>query len=443
MSRHETSSPFVLKATLKRGAGHMGRPNGAGQAHGASKHKKTDQSFWGHLHSLILEKGCQRLNGRPTSFQTRHNLRQGLCRLMAVLQEDYPIEHPTQFDGRHLAHLYGWLQQRFDNHLKGKQPSLSPSTVSDYTSYLRALCRWIDRPDLQERIGLEFTIAGATKRRTAAQSDSSWEGVGLDVGQVVDAAYAIEPFVGMALLAQHAFGLRRKEALCFSPSSDYRGNYLAITRGSKGGRSRMVFLTERWQHEVAAVLQHWLIECGKPLAPIGGVQDLARQLRRYSYVLTRLGITKEGVGTTGHGLRAGFACRLLQNYGVTPPVRGGAQLEAKEQRDSAYSAATEALGHGRRCAMNAYVGAKTTERNSAHTDWDVRQIAQINMPEILSRVRRAATLHQTLRRDLARADVKAEGVRIPNPPPGAFVQGPPLERSASTVAASECTLNTY
>lgn len=329
------------------------RPDGAKRLVGVS--------VWSRLNQIIEANTSFKPNGRtPYSDQTRHNMRVGLRRLFKVLREAYPIDNPANFDGRHLAYLYDWMRQRYENHLAGTRPSLQPATIAGYVSYLQQFCRWIGQPELRERAGIE-PLGAATRRTTVASRDLSWEANGLDVAAKIDEAYAIEPWVGMALLAQAAFGLRRKEALCLAPARAWRGDgLLHITQGAKGGRVRCVPLTEAWQHEVLAALIQWLREERRPKTAIGeGGRGLKSNLNRYNYVLAKIGVTKRTAGTTGHGLRNGFACRLLESFGITPPVRGGqVQLQDREQVERAYLATSEALGHSRPDVVGAYVGAR-------------------------------------------------------------------------------------
>jgi hypothetical protein len=84
---------------------------------------------------------------------------------------------------------------------------------------------------------------------------------------------------------------------------------------------------------------------------------LKANLARYSRVLARLGITRDLGGITGHGLRADYACRLLQAAGITPTVKGGSGRAATQQQtDAAYRCVSEALGHSRRRILAAYCG---------------------------------------------------------------------------------------
>ncbi|WP_263565195.1 integrase domain-containing protein [Paucibacter sp. DJ1R-11] len=322
--------------------------------------------FRSKLHQLI-SKHCVVKDDAVTrtSFTTQRNLRTGLSRLFEVLIGKYKLENPANLDGRHIQYLYDWMEERYRNGLEGKKPALSAATIDGYVSYLRHFCRWIGQPELIKRAGVKFQDESATKRTAAATRDKTWEGQGIDIAAKIDEAYRVEEWVGIALLAQHAFGLRRKEAVCLVPTKKFNAEigYLSITEGAKGGRSRLVFFTEPSQYEVMALILEWLREQRRPNTHIGGTdRDLQAVLRRYAHVLAKIGITKDTCGTTGHGLRAGFACRLLESFGVTPVVKGGkpGELDPVVVR-TAMLVTTEAMGHGRLAPVGAYAGNERTK----------------------------------------------------------------------------------
>ncbi|MBP6676718.1 MAG: site-specific integrase, partial [Vitreoscilla sp.] len=135
---------------------------------------------------------------------------------------------------------------------------------------------------------------------------------------------------------------------------------IVVQRGAKNGKVRVVATWEDWQQQVLVVLQDWLREEGRPNGAIGGAdRDLKGNLARYSRVLTKAGLTKKLIGATGHGLRAGFACRMLESFGVQAPVRGADLRQAdRESTDQAAAATSVALGHGRLAATSYYIGAR-------------------------------------------------------------------------------------
>lgn len=326
------------------------------------------------------------------SHRTREAIRDSLHFLYGILLKTYPLKDPANLDGRHLQHLYDWMEARWQRgfisddaqHVTGR---LTTGTIKNYVTYLRHLCTWIGQPDLAERSGVKFNHPGLARRRIAAEHDKSWEGAEIDIGAKIDELWQVEPWVAMAVLAQHTFGLRRKEAVCLRPAIDWipgtglhvatvrsgpanleisatteQANLpsLVVQRGAKNGKLRVVDTWEDWQQQVLVVLQDWLADQGRPNGAIGGSdRDLKGNLARYSRVLSKAGLTKRLIGATGHGLRAGFACRMLESYGVQAPVRGADLRHAdKQATDQAAAATSVALGHGRLAATSYYIGAR-------------------------------------------------------------------------------------
>lgn len=344
-------------------------------------------------------------DGRRTGLCTRRNITAGLFRLFSVLRLDlqFKISNPRRLDVRHLRALFDWMERKWE------AGELKSSTIQGYVSYLRILCGWIGRPELMDEVG--FCNPDCGRRRQVAEVDKSWEGNDLQIAGLIERAWDIEPWVAMALLAQAAFGLRRKEALCLVPARDYlpASGALAVTRGTKGGRSRIISNLTEWQYEVIAALTDFCRREGRRTSHIGGTErDLKSNLRRYTYVLgAKLGVTQDLVGTTGHGLRAGFACRVLAAHGVTAPVKGGDVSQApKELRDHAYTAATEALGHSRRSVVGMYAGSTRQRGDVPHPDGQDQQ--RLNPPDMEGLIAKLRTRRKEwlaadrLRRTLAR-----------------------------------------
>lgn len=400
------ASPVRTSAQAGRATEHKHRADGARPRYG----------WKARLDAFIREhvQFKQSADGRKTSLCTRRNVTVGLFRLFGVLREGgFKIENPRSLDTKHVRFLLDWMEQR---HGHGK---LRSSTIQGYVSYLRILSGWIGKPDLINESG-GFSKPEVGKRSQVASVDRSWEGQGIDIGDRIEAAWDIEPWVAMALLAQAAFGLRRKEAVCLIPAEDYspKTGILYVTRGTKGGRARVVPLYTAWQYEVMALLLDFCRRGGKRKSHIGGVtSNLKSNLRRYSYVVgDKLGITGELAGTTGHGLRAGFACRVLEAHGVTPPVRGGAVQAAEPQaRHEAYSKATEALGHSRFSVVSVYVGSARSDGATPHPDApDLKRIDPPDMEQTIEVLRARARQHLADHR-LKQKVAKRHGLRPPPP----------------------------
>ncbi len=306
-------------------------------------------------HAAFKQRKGEGGTSRPTSYATRRNISTGLFRLFSVLREElgFGLENPARIEARHLQALHECMEQRW------RDGRLQSSTIQGYVSYLRLLCSWVGKPHLLQSIR-GFGDARCSSRKLACSTDKTWSGAGIDLADILERAWAIEPWVAMALAAQAAFGLRRKEAVCLVPQDDALPglNALAITRGTKGGRARIVRLHSPWQRDILDLLAVFCRGQGSRHAHLGGPHaGLKANLARYSRVLARLGITRDLGGITGHGLRADYACRLLQAAGVTPTIKGGSgRATTQQQTDAAYRCVSEALGHARRRILAAYCG---------------------------------------------------------------------------------------
>ncbi|MEL1798181.1 hypothetical protein V2W46_19645, partial [Acinetobacter baumannii] len=78
--------------------------------------------------------------------------------------------------------------------------------------------------------------------------------------------------------------------------------------------------------------------------------DLKQALRRFTYVLERFGITKNGLGVTPHGLRHQHLNDLYERIAGAPsPVRSGSLTADIDQltHDIARARVSQEAGHAR------------------------------------------------------------------------------------------------
>ncbi len=317
----------------------------------------------------------QRLH-RPklAAAKTRHNLVNDALRLMKVVREaGFKIEEPANVDERHAAAAATWIRTRVE---------AGEITVGTASTLQTALRRWVaaaGRADLAQTIADHLPLS-CTKRQLNAEAAKDWESNGVNLDAVLERAdQELEPWMGMVLRAQAAYGLRMQEALQFRPLADARTEegtgrpYLHLVNGTKGGRPRDVYLEEAAQRALLDQLQTGLSQfyrraaqtraLGNAFAPIE--RSLAQVERKYYQGLVKLGITKKAAGVTGHGLRAGFADRMLYARGILTVVRGGDGLGRDEAHDEqAHALVAEMLGHSRRQVIGAYVGASVPPQHA-------------------------------------------------------------------------------
>jgi integrase len=165
---------------------------------------------------------------------------------------------------------------------------------------------------------------------------------------------AYDPYVGLQLLIQNAFGLRPKEAYMLRPHESDKGTHLEVERGTKGGRIRRVPIDT---DEKRAVLNQ-----AKALAPDSSSHlgrpglSLKQSQKRYYNVLAKFHVTRKGRGITAYGLRKAYGNDLYEQLtGIPSPVRGGTDV-TREIDDAARLTVAEHYGHARKSVLTAYLG---------------------------------------------------------------------------------------
>ncbi len=310
---------------------------------------------WRQQLALLLEAyGRVREDGGVASFETTRSRSDVLYLAFRQLREELgcKLQDVRIFRTRHLRKLVSlWVSQ-----------GIEASTINLRLSVLRAFARWIGKagvvPKTNDlgRIGVSPRCAA---RVSVAMEDKSWEGV--DREAVFRAVDAVDRRYGLIFRVQDAFGLRRLEAIRFCPHEDDRGDRLCIFAGTKGGRLRYVPVATAEDRALVA-------SCKEVVAPHDSLsgKDVPLKLarRRYKHLAERFGITRCGLGVTGHGLRHGYIHRRYRAaFGVEVPVRdGGAPRVAGDAAEAAKKEIAEAVGHSRASILTAYAG--TTQRKS-------------------------------------------------------------------------------
>lgn len=162
-----------------------------------------------------------------------------------------------------------------------------------------------------------------------------------------------DPYVRLALQLQQVFGLRREEAIKFSPSYADRGDRLVLKpTWTKGGRAREVPIRTPEQREVLNQA-HQLAGKG---SLIPAHLRYVEQLRRYEYQVSQAGLSKM------HGLRHAYAQQRYEELtGWLCPVAGGPPRTAlsttQRLRDrKARLTISRELGHEREQITTVYLG---------------------------------------------------------------------------------------
>lgn len=255
---------------------------------------------------------------------------------------------------------------------------LSYHTIENYLTLLRKLVERIDRPNLLREIET-YNQRKALEARAriqavaAGERPSAWSAREVDVENVVQRVCAEDSVVALQLAMQHAFGLRVRESHRFRPADDWREDRIMVHRGTKGGRARVIPISDPSQ---TALLEH-ARAVADAISDVGSLMPAAyteRQWRnRYYGVLRKCGVTKRQLGVTSHGLRHEYAQRIYeQAAGVPAPAVTGARAypdrEASLRDLAARREVAEHLGHGRYDITRAYLDTIQSMGGLVHGD---------------------------------------------------------------------------
>ena len=286
-----------------------------------------------------------RLSSKALSVKTQGYRLQKLCRSFVELRENgFALQSPWSFKEKHTRFLVNlWV---------GKKQSAG--TIENKLTYFRAFASWINKPNL---VG---TVADYVDRREhglvrsySALEDKSWEGKHVDAIAKLNEIAQTDPVVAMQLKLQAAFGLRVEESFLLRPKESVRRDgLLSVTRGTKGGRDRLVPM-ELQKSVLVEAMQYCNTLTGSTI-PDGYTKT---QWKNHYYdVLKRYGVTKAGLGVTSHGLRHEYLQQMYEKLtGVPAPVKGtGEKADIKSHRE-AMRQVVAAAGHSRRQKANAYL----------------------------------------------------------------------------------------
>lgn len=325
--------------------------------------EKSGKVHWKQQLQAIIDEfnGMGLRKDKVVSSKTQHERASTLFLMVRQLNEG----------GFHLGNLRNlkpyhveYLTRRWD--LEG----LAPSTLKSRLSSLGGLAKWIGKPGMV-RDPLYYWPAERVKRSYVAKEDKSPSKKGIDVKAKIAEIKAYDERHACCIQLQHAFGLRRKEAVMFKPFRADKGLYIALDEraGTKGGRGRTFPIDTDYKRET--------LDWAKRLAktPDGHIGDPRKRLKqalyRYDYVMRKFGLTEDDLGVTGHAFRHEYANDRYEELASMPsPARGGTGglTEDEQRRDElARLQVTEELGHGRLSITSAYYGSSPQARKAAKT----------------------------------------------------------------------------
>ncbi|MDR5826026.1 integrase domain-containing protein [Caballeronia sp. LZ043] len=304
--------------------------------------RELEVLFWDNANRVHSR---TRRSTKPLSVKTQAYRLQKLCHSFVELRDNgFALQSPRSFREKHIRFLVQlWVK-------KGQ----SAGTIENKLTYFRAFVNWIDKPGMLGTVSDYVDVEEHGLRRSySALEDKSWEGNEVDAVATLDAIAQSEPVVAMQLKLQAAFGLRVEESFLLRPRESVRQDgLLSVTRGTKGGRDRLVPMQLQ-----TAVLREAMQHCNTltgSTIPDGYTKN---QWKNHYYdVLKRFGVTKAGLGVTSHGLRHQYLQQMYATLtGVPAPVkRSGERADVGAHRQ-AMIRIVQAAGHSRPRKANAYI----------------------------------------------------------------------------------------
>ena len=224
------------------------------------------------------------------------------------------------------------------------EQELAAGTIKNRMSVLRW---WAEKVAKQNVIARSNEHYGIPDRQFVSNTSKATGVTAQDLDKITD------PYVRMSLELQQAFGLRREEAIKFSPDFADCGDHIRLKPSwTKGGKERVIPVRTDQQREV---LQRARQLAGKrALIPVD--LNYIQQLRVYERLTANAGLSKM------HGLRHAYAqSRYKELTGWKAPAAGGPVSKAlspgqKVLDRQARRTISQELGHIREQISSVYLG---------------------------------------------------------------------------------------
>lgn len=275
---------------------------------------------------------CKR--NRDGAYGTQSNRKRGLTAMASELAElGYELPSARSIKPKHI----GALIERWQTN------DIGTETIRNRLSWLRWWTEKVGKASVMPRKNAAFSLElkGDGKRNRALKLDSE------RLNQITC------KYVKATLLMQQAFGLRREEAIKFTPKLAVKAERIEL-RGSwtKGGRSRIVPIKTGHQRQVLDLVAR--IAGNGALIPKD--KTYAQQLKHYEYETLRVGLRNT------HGLRHAWAQqRYAQLAGMPCPFADGPDWrqmtseQRKRDRAARHQLSLE-MGHTRLAIVDTYLG---------------------------------------------------------------------------------------
>lgn len=299
--------------------------------------------------SKLLSENCSSSSNRAKVVSEKTSTERSNCIQLCFRElkaAGYRFDDPKSFANRHMKFLAE----------KWETDTLSASTIQVRLSHMRVFSTWIGKPGMVGPADKYVKNPESAARVYAATRDKTWSGNGIDPNSVLAKLVNEDVYAANQLKAVMAFGLRRKESICLHPHLADRGSYLSVNDGTKGGRARTVPIDTPYKRQILDELKDFVKNASGHLGQPN--KSLQSNMRRLSYLMQKLGLTKEISGTTLHGLRHQYVNERFEEISGEPsPIRAGEVT--KDNWPIVQKAAlicAEEAGHARISITSAYFG---------------------------------------------------------------------------------------
>lgn len=311
-----------------------------------------------------------RFKKAPLSNETQRlrclNLTEGLCVIYNI--GNFKIKTLDSLKTKHIDYLVQyWVV--VEKNCKG--------TIENKIGYFRAFLSWIGKECLIKAPDDYPEVKQLGKRSGITESDKSWSAAGIDSSELIKAVSMRDAHVGLQLLLQVTFALRKQESMLLRPNDPLLlrdgERVITICHGTKGGRPREFVISDDDMRILELSKKFANADTGS-MIPRG--YTLAEWKARYDYVVREHGITRNDLGITSHGLRHEKLNNVYEMItGFPSPVRGGAK-PAPAVISKVRKIITELAGHSMPSKSNAYIGTHQKMQSLASakiTDDQIRQ----------------------------------------------------------------------
>lgn len=306
------------------------------------------------LQVLLDEFGDSHLHRHKMVGRATLKARAYICHQSLTTIEDsgLRIQNLLNIDQRHIkAVTDSWTAAK-----------LAASTIQTRVSILKWLAAGLGKRGMVMDMSYYGIADEAVKRIYVAQEDKSWSGHAVLSSEKISDATALDEWVGNQMNLMKVFGLRVQEAVMLNPERADHGESLCVEAGTKGGRTRIVPIRTQEQRKV--------LDAAKVLAqrsPRGSMcppdKKVDQAIRRIYYIADKLGITKQNLGVTPHGLRHQYANDRYEEISGNPSaVRGGKAIVDRALDEKARRQVSQDLGHARLNITAAYTGPRVQGR---------------------------------------------------------------------------------